>query len=660
MGVELTEVMSQLVTLPPPTAERTFLATNAEYITAHVNYSKHSLDFEQWRESIASKYRKEQKLRDKNLHVEADEEDEEDDDEAVDEEVYAVIPDNYDFSIQSPLKSLDPRMWRDHDHYKVLGLNEFRWATRPEDIKRAHRQLVLKYHPDKGRVNLTDKDINRADLFSCLTKSFEFLQQKKLRRSYDSYDPEFDDDIPSKSKSPNHQFYDIFGPCFKNNSRWSRHLIPDMGDENSTLEDVDAFYNAWYEFESWREFTYEKLEDLDRAENAWERRCIQHENARENKQKRKEEVKRIRSLVDNAYASDPRIKKFQAEERAKKEAEKAKRKQEREAIKAQKLAEEQAIKDAEKKKQDALEAEEKEREAVAKKKREAAKKIVKKSRQALRKFVAEQVGDANAAKCETELNLICSQLDAVQLDEFRGSLQGVEKKELGKMIKGKFEAVRADLRQDDVKAEEEQKAKIAQAKKEKEWAVEEIQLLVKAANVFPAGAMKRWDKISIYFNDHHGEESGDRTPKECMAAVMKLSQSAKDTKGGAASSGDADDAFSSFLKGRKHQNMSKPLNGEISQDYSTQGMKPKKSFEVREEEKPAAPSPTGEQPWTAAEQKLLEQALRTYPANYGKERWDKIGEAVPNRSKRDCMLRYKKIVTELQAKKLAAAKVAKK
>merc|ERR1712226_587200 len=336
MGVELTEVMSQLVTLPPPTAERTFLATNAEYITAHVNYSKHSLDFEQWRESIASKYRKEQKLRDKNLHVEADEEDEEDDDEAVDEEVYAVIPDNYDFSIQSPLKSLDPRMWRDHDHYKVLGLDEFRWATRPEDIKRAYRQLVLKYHPDKGRVNLTDKDINRADLFSCLTKSFEFLQQTKLRRSYDSYDPEFDDDIPSKAKNmTSDTFFIIFGSAFEKNRRWSKHLLPPFGVDNSTLEEVDSFYNAWYEFESWREFTYEQLEELERAEDSWERRMIQNELNRKNKGKRKEEVKRIRSLVDNAYASDPRIK-FQKEEKLKKEeAEKEKKRQEREARKAE-------------------------------------------------------------------------------------------------------------------------------------------------------------------------------------------------------------------------------------------------------------------------------------------------------------------------------------
>lgn len=44
--------------------------------------------------------------------------------------------------------------------------------------------------------------------------------------------------------------------------------------------------------------------------------------------------------------------------------------------------------------------------------------------------------------------------------------------------------------------------------------------------------------------------------------------------------------------------------------------------------------------WTADEQRLLEQALKTYPASLS-DRWEKIAEAIPNRSKKDCMKRYK-------------------
>ena len=45
-------------------------------------------------------------------------------------------------------------------------------------------------------------------------------------------------------------------------------------------------------------------------------------------------------------------------------------------------------------------------------------------------------------------------------------------------------------------------------------------------------------------------------------------------------------------------------------------------------------------PWSAEEQRLLEQALKTYPASVT-DRWDRIAEAIPNRSKKECMKRYK-------------------
>jgi len=65
-------------------------------------------------------------------------------------------------------------------------------------------------------------------------------------------------------------------------------------------------------------------------------------------------------------------------------------------------------------------------------------------------------------------------------------------------------------------------------------------------------------------------------------------------------------------------------------------------------------------PWTNEEQKLLEQALKTYPASVGAERWDKIASCVPDRSKKDCMRRYKELAELIRAKKAAQAAAAKK
>lgn len=62
--------------------------------------------------------------------------------------------------------------------------------------------------------------------------------------------------------------------------------------------------------------------------------------------------------------------------------------------------------------------------------------------------------------------------------------------------------------------------------------------------------------------------------------------------------------------------------------------------------------------WTAEEQKILEQALKTYPSTLP-DRWEKIAECLPSRSKKDCMVRYKELVEIIQAKKKAQQKLQK-
>lgn len=40
--------------------------------------------------------------------------------------------------------------------------------------------------------------------------------------------------------------------------------VPKLGDMNSSFEDVDAFYSFWYNFDSWREFSYLEEEEKEK------------------------------------------------------------------------------------------------------------------------------------------------------------------------------------------------------------------------------------------------------------------------------------------------------------------------------------------------------------------------------------------------------------
>ena len=77
-------------------------------------------------------------------------------------------------------------------------------------------------------------------------------------------------------------------------------------------------------------------ESKDSATDRDERRWIDKQNKAARLKLKKEEVSRIRQLVDNAYTCDPRILKLKQEEKKKKEDEKNKK---REAIRLREEAE---------------------------------------------------------------------------------------------------------------------------------------------------------------------------------------------------------------------------------------------------------------------------------------------------------------------------------
>lgn len=563
------------------------------------------------------------------------------------------------------LRSLDPKEWKSQDHYKVLGIPNLRFKATEDIIKTAYRKKVLKHHPDKRKA-LGEEVKADDDYFTCITMAYETLGNINRRRAYDSVDPEFDNNLPTTSDLKR-DFYEVFSYYFNLNSRWSeKPRVPNIGNANSNRGDVERFYSFWYDFKSWREYSYEDEEDKDKCQDREERRYVDKLNKAERLRKKKEEMSRIRQLVDLAYNNDPRIAKFKqddkekklAAKRAKQSAAQAKKEEEERLLKEIQLAKEQA------------EAAEKARIEAKRQEREAQKKAIKKERKTLRDICKSNnyYADSNEQSLAhmTAVEAICERLSLNELEELNRNIKNI----------GKSAFLKA-LKENEVREEQERLAVLDAAKQKNntenkpapvvkqapEWNENNIQLLVKAVNLFPAGTNQRWEVVANFINQHGTfSENNSKFNAKLVLAKAKDLQNTDFSKNNLKEVANKQ-AFDNFKKDKKNvlnideTGISKKLDGVTLNGDSdikpTSGVK--KTSSNGDLKVPTKP----ELPWTTSEQQLLEQALKTYPSSTP-ERWDRIAECIPNRTKKECMKRYKELVETVKAKKAAQAAVASK
>ena len=121
----------------------------------------------------------------------------------------------------------------------------------------------MKHHPDKkaGAAGQTNDDA----FFKCIQKAMEVLSHPEKRRQFDSVDPFYEDleqDVPTEkqfkaAKDQNKFFFQKFGPIFEREARFSRvQPVPMLGAFEDPKQTVEAFYDFWYNFDSWRSFEY--------------------------------------------------------------------------------------------------------------------------------------------------------------------------------------------------------------------------------------------------------------------------------------------------------------------------------------------------------------------------------------------------------------------
>ncbi|OZJ03374.1 hypothetical protein BZG36_04493 [Bifiguratus adelaidae] len=312
------------------------------------------------------------------------------------------------------LLSRTPQDWKTQDNYAILGLSKLRYKATEEQIKKAHRRKVLKHHPDKKA------DKNDDAFFKCIGKAYDTLMDPVKRHQYDSVDfgmEEIDAQVPSrKSKG---DFFKLWGPVFEREGRFSnRQLVPSLGTIDSPREEMEAFYDFFYNFDSWRSFEWLDKEEIG-GDNRDDKRYQEKKNKAQRAQLKKEDNQRLRELVDTALSLDPRVQKYKAEEKERRNAKKNAREAE-----AKKAAEEKARKaEEERLAKEKAEAEAKASFETAKKEKEAAKKAMKAEKKVIREIQREnnycQPADtpATAAQVEKSLN---------KMDAILGKMKDVE------------------------------------------------------------------------------------------------------------------------------------------------------------------------------------------------------------------------------------------
>ncbi|KAF2097275.1 DnaJ-domain-containing protein [Rhizodiscina lignyota] len=320
----------------------------------------------------------------------------------------------------------DAKDWKGQDHYAVLGLSKYRYKATEDQIKRAHRKKVLRHHPDKKAASGKTED---DSFFKCIQKATETLLDPVKRRQWDSVDPGADLEPPSKKQVQKGNFYKLWGPVFESEGRFSKKQpVPKLGDEKSSKEAVEGFYDFWSYFDSWRTFEYEDEDVPDDNENRDQKRHVERKNANARRKKKTEDTARLRKLVEDAMGMDERLKRFKKQQYE----EKNKKKIEREAAAAKAKEEEAKRKEEEAKLAKVREEQEKAQKADAKKAKEAAKNAAKKNKRVVRGAAKDanyfhEGGDASAAEIDSVLNdvdLVITKVDNEELADLTAKLNG--------------------------------------------------------------------------------------------------------------------------------------------------------------------------------------------------------------------------------------------
>ncbi|KRY10951.1 DnaJ -like protein subfamily C member 2 [Trichinella patagoniensis] len=535
------------------------------------------------------------------------------------------------------------------DFYQILGLSKLRQQATSAQIKAAYHRLILTHHPDKGTPSNSILWKNSNLYFPCILQAYDVLSNPMLRRSYDSCDPSFDDSVPSVKEYSNDEFFAAFSPAFKRNACWSKiKPVPLLGDMNTDISEVRAFYSFWSHFQSWRECTWDVLSTLNQFNVPREirRSMMRYQNVTEGRFFKKDERKRILLLKmadaynlclvsDSARKCDPRIKQYEMEMEQKKIEQRRRKSEARrlaaEAERARKMQEEEQAKlqkeqELEKARQEAL---------ALKRQKHAAKKAISKEKKKIvahlekHDYFAAVGGDKlkfmeNEVLLETVLTIDEMKHLNAKLEE-AGSVKDAMQAymEVSAKIDEHINAEREKLEQQQKQEAEKRKNRLTCSQADENWSDEDRQLVIRGMSRYPTGTKLRqiWNLIADYVN-RHSTSGGNRTPKAVAAVAKEMLNSDKAGRANATAG---------------TLNLVKKKRAVVEAAPTT-----RYDYEAAEADQVCCTLPEAKS-WTPEEIEQFKKAIKMYPPGTPK-RWERIIMKLPRRTQVACLRRYNEIL----------------
>lgn len=364
------------------------------------------------------------------------------------------------------------------------------------------------------------------------------------------------------------------------------------------------------------------------------RKWIEKKNKTARAKRKKEEMVRIRGLVDMAYNIDPRIKKFQQDDKLKKIALKKAR---QDAARARQEEEDRIAKDeAEKERleKEKRESEEKARMDALKHEKEALKKALRKVRKDFRDYCKDNdyfaTTPTETIKHMQSVDRVCELFELLKLEEAVKKIHENGRTAFVSIVEEMEQTLEAERRAVVLNSKTKNPEKQVQNQMIS-WSENDVRLLIKAVNLFPAGTNQRWEIVANFVNQHSDSINAiKRSAKEVLAKAKDLQSS--DFSKSSLKEQVNKKAFDNFVAEKKGKESVEERMPNITErlDQPSNGLVSNESKDAKKES----------QPWTPAEQRLLEQALKTYSSTTP-DRWDQISACIQTRSKKECIKRYK-------------------